>query len=297
MDLEEYFAGPFGGGGGYPLNGEDDDLNGMNMVGAAAAAAAASNPFKLDFDSDVSGMPGGGAPAAAPEEPIFNPAKVEYPFTRLVYMAIANKHVVLAFATNKIQFLNLETSGNIEEVEVTRRSDDQILKVFIDPSGNHILITTKMEENFYLHWGSKKVRPLTKMHFIIEAVAWDMENISTVPTESQTVASLLGQAEGSSTGGSEGMAMLTAAQTTRLFLLGTRSGAIYEACIEASTERRMIELMTALIPVKGSNSMADMIRILFITGSGDSLTCLLRKRMLSAAGCVSACRMSYAGSS
>ena len=244
---------------------DSDGTSGMSMVGAAAAAAAASNPFLYDQEEMAAG--GAGAAGAVlspsgtlaePEEPIFNPARVEYAFTRLVHMAIASKHVVLAFATNKLQLFSLDRPGNIDEVEVTGRSDDQILKVFIDPSGNHILVTTRCEENYYLHWGSKKVRPLQKMHgLIIESVAWDMQNTSTVPTPAPTVASMLSQADNSSSGTSgtsgsaegeggeddKGMAMMTAAQTTRSFLVGTRNGRIYEVCIEAPLERRMMDLM------------------------------------------------------
>lgn len=278
MDIEEYFGGAVGGGGSYFMD-DGDGTSGMNMVGAAAAAAAASNPFLYDQEEEAAAAAGGsGAGAGAvlsptgalaePEEPIFNPARVEYAFTRLVHMAIASKHVVLAFATNKLQLFSLDRPGNIDEVEVTRRSDDQIYKAFIDPSGNHILVTTRCEENFYLHWGSKKVRPLQKMRgLVIESVAWDMQNTSTVPTAAPTVASLLGQADGSTSGANstdgagasgaggeggsgleggeeeKGMAMLTAAQTTRSFLVGTRNGRIYEVCIEAPPERRMMDLM------------------------------------------------------
>jgi len=248
MNLDEYFGGgSIVGDGGYPLTGDDDEgMNGMNIV--AEAAAAASNPFL--FDQDVSGIPSstGGdfeaAPAPAIEEPIFNPARVQYAVSRLVHMDIANEHVVLAFATNKVQMFVLNNPEVIEEVEVTRRSDDQILKAFIDPSGNHILITTRLEENYYLHWGSKKVRPLSKMRgHIIESVAWDMQNTSNIPTAAVTVAGQLGQVDTSGEN-SEGVAMLTAAQTTRNFLIGTRDGGIYEVCIETPPERRMMDLMS-----------------------------------------------------
>jgi len=157
-------------------------------------------------------------------------------------MAIADKHVVLAFATNKVRLFSLDQPGNIEEIEITRRSDDQILKAFIDPSGNHILVTTKCEENFYLHWGSKKVRPLSKMRgIIIESVAWDYQNTSMDASETKTVASMLGQSED----GGDGVAKLTAAQTTRSFLVGARNGGIFEVCIEAPPERRMMDLMSS----------------------------------------------------
>jgi len=253
MNVEDFFGGAIGGMNSY-LMGDDEGSSGMNMVGAAAAAAEASNPFMFDQDPSMAapgaagaaGMPGVSGTTATPDEPIFNPARVEYAFTRLVHMAIASKHVVLAFATNKVQLFSLDRPGNITEVEVTRRSDDQILKAFIDPSGNHILVTTRCEENFYLHWGSNKVRPLTKMRgVIIESVAWDMQNTSMVPTASPTVASMLGQSDPTAVETSgEGTAMLTAAQTTRNFLIGTRNGGIYEVCIEAPPERRMMDLMS-----------------------------------------------------
>jgi hypothetical protein len=44
----------------------------------------------------------------------------------------------------------------------------------LDPTGSHLLISTRLEENFYMHATFKKPRALPKMRgHVVECVAWD----------------------------------------------------------------------------------------------------------------------------
>lgn len=76
--------------------------------------------------------------------------------------------------------------------------------MFLDPSASHLIITTTLGENFYLHTQSKQPKALSRLKGIsIEAIAWN---------PSQPTAS------------------------TREILIGATDGNVYEAYIEPATE-------------------------------------------------------------
>ena len=76
--------------------------------------------------------------------------------------------------------------------------------MFLDPSASHLIITTNLGENYYLHTQSRQPKPLTRLKGVsIESIAWN----PSIPTAS-----------------------------TREILLGTADGNVYEVYIEPSTE-------------------------------------------------------------
>lgn len=76
--------------------------------------------------------------------------------------------------------------------------------MFLDPSASHLIITTTLGENFYLHTQSKQPKALSRLrHISIESVAWN---------PSQPTAS------------------------TREILIGATDGNVYEVFIEPSSE-------------------------------------------------------------
>ena len=76
--------------------------------------------------------------------------------------------------------------------------------MFLDPSASHLIITTTLGENYYLHTQSRQPKPLSRLKgVVIESIAWN----PSLPTAS-----------------------------TREILLGTGDGNIYEAYIEPSSE-------------------------------------------------------------
>lgn len=79
-----------------------------------------------------------------------------------------------------------------------------IRRMFLDPSASHLIITTTLGENYYLHTQSRQPKLLSRLKGVsIESVAWN----PSVPTAS-----------------------------TREILLGSTDGNIYEVYIEPSTE-------------------------------------------------------------
>lgn len=94
-----------------------------------------------------------------------------------------------------------------------------IRNIFLDPTASHLLITTTLGENFYLHSRATKPRYLSRLKGVsIQAVAWS-------PAQPTT--------------------------STREILLGTQDGTVYECYIEASEEfmRRDERYMKAVYKV------------------------------------------------
>jgi hypothetical protein len=83
-----------------------------------------------------------------------------------------------------------------------------IHKIFMDPSGRHIIITSTQGENWYLYRGWKKPRPLKSFKMVIESVAWNKA------------------------------ALLSAsyATSTREILIGSQNGVVFEALLDAEED-------------------------------------------------------------
>ncbi|KAJ3516463.1 hypothetical protein NLJ89_g1114 [Agrocybe chaxingu] len=83
-----------------------------------------------------------------------------------------------------------------------------IYKLFMDPSGRHIIITSVQGENWYLHRSWKKPRPLKGFKMVIESIAWNKP-------------ALLSSSHSTS---------------TKELLIGARNGTIYEAVLDAEED-------------------------------------------------------------
>ncbi|PYI10002.1 vacuolar protein sorting protein DigA [Aspergillus sclerotiicarbonarius CBS 121057] len=119
---------------------------------------------------------------------------------------VANNVLILALSTGRILRIDLDTPEDIDDIDLPKKSSETgvIRRMFLDPSASHLIITTTLGENYYLHTQSRQPKPLTRLKGVsIESVAWN----PSLPTAS-----------------------------TREILLGTTDGQIWEAYIEPSTE-------------------------------------------------------------
>ena len=92
------------------------------------------------------------------------------------------------------------------DVDLPKKSSEVglIRRMFLDPSASHLIITTTLGENYYLHTQSRQPRPLNKLKGVsIECIAWN----PSLPTAS-----------------------------TREILVGAVDGAVWETYIEPSAE-------------------------------------------------------------
>ncbi|KAK9761063.1 tethering complex subunit [Basidiobolus ranarum] len=126
----------------------------------------------------------------------------------LISVQVSNNILVMALENNHILRINLQEAHDVEDIELPRRTpDNKVHKIFFDPTGKHLLVTTTEGDNYYLHEKWKKCKNLSKLKGItIESVAWN-KNISKGANAS-----------------------------TKEILLGTQNGVVFETELEPTDE-------------------------------------------------------------
>jgi hypothetical protein len=122
---------------------------------------------------------------------------------RTIKMAcVSNNVLVIGTSTCIVIRIQLDTM-EMEEIEISKQSnvEDNFHKLFLDPTGQHLLISLENRDNYYLYAGASKPKKLSKLaNQLIDSVGWDKRQ--------------------------------TPSPTTKPFLVGTSQGVIYEVVIE-----------------------------------------------------------------
>jgi hypothetical protein len=117
--------------------------------------------------------------------------------------------LAMGLLPNTIVLIELSRPDQVIRIQIPRKPTEiSIHKLFLDPSGRHLLITTCQGENWYLYRGWKKPRSLKSFKMVIESVAWNKP-------------ALLSSSH---------------ATSTREMLIGGRNGAIWEAVLDAEED-------------------------------------------------------------
>lgn len=117
--------------------------------------------------------------------------------------------MIMGLSNNLLVLIELSRDDQVVQVNIPRKvTDFTIYKLFLDPSGRHLLITSTQGENWYLYRGWKKPRQLKSFKMVIESVAWN-----------------------------KGVLLSGTHQTsTREILIGGRNGTLYEAVLDAQED-------------------------------------------------------------
>ncbi|EJD55563.1 hypothetical protein AURDEDRAFT_179299 [Auricularia subglabra TFB-10046 SS5] len=130
-------------------------------------------------------FPSMGGPAV--EEPIFSLSRVQYtPPAPVVDMRVCSGILVLLVASNNLILIRLSDDDNIITVPLPRRPPEmRVQRLFFDPSGRHVIITSAQGENYHVYvppvapsaQGKQsqqvpKPRLLKNFKMVIESVAW-----------------------------------------------------------------------------------------------------------------------------
>lgn len=129
------------------------------------------------------------------EEPMFKLSQVKYkPPASILHVVVSNNVLCMGLSNNHVLRIDLNKPQDVLDTEVSKRSEDSIYKIFLDPSGRHLIVTFLNGENIYLHESSfKKPRSLSKFKgVVIESVAWN----KTKPGELSTREILVGTTKG-----------------------------------------------------------------------------------------------------
>ncbi|XP_031550189.1 vacuolar protein sorting-associated protein 18 homolog [Actinia tenebrosa] len=159
---------------------------------AATGGADSLNPFLAS--DDIEPVSSGFIEMQSDDIPIFRRQKINFrPPSNIADLVVCNNTVVVALSTNFIMRIDLANTNEIDTVELSRRMDDTIYKIFLDPSARHLIICMNSQESYYLARNSKKPKLLTKLRgHLISAVAWNKSKL----TETSTQTILLGTTKG-----------------------------------------------------------------------------------------------------
>lgn len=145
-----------------------------------------------------------------PTAPIFQLGEVQCPLSAaLVSLVVSSDTLYMGLANNLIVQIELSRAEQFIRIQIPRKPTEfTIYKLFLDPSGRHLLVTSVQGENWYFYRGWKKPRQLKSFKMIIESVAW---NKSVLLSSSHST-------------------------STREMLIGARNGTIYEAVLDAEED-------------------------------------------------------------
>lgn len=121
-------------------------------------------------------------------------------------LSVANNIFCMALRSGRIIRIDLDHPESVDDVDMPKKPVEigHIKSIFLDPTGAHLLITTEMGENFYLHYQSTKVKPLSRLKgLVVTSVGWCPVELS---------------------------------RSTGDVLIGTQDGNIYEILLEPSNE-------------------------------------------------------------
>jgi hypothetical protein len=149
------------------------------------------------------------AGGAVDRDPLFILGRVQVDIpASLVAFVVASDMLYMACSNDVLIQINLKNPEKMVKIPVKA----SIYKLFLDPSGRHLIIGTAQGDNLYLYskWRELVPKPVKSLKMVIESVAWNAPY-------------LLSSAGDASTG-------------TRELLIGGRNGTIYEAVLESKEE-------------------------------------------------------------
>ncbi|KAG8532175.1 uncharacterized protein KY384_003815 [Bacidia gigantensis] len=141
--------------------------------------------------------------------PMFEVKRVDLQFNisaDFVAAQVANDVLILALSTGRILRIDLDSPSDVDDIDLPKKPTETglIRRLFLDPSASHLIISTTLGDNYYLHTQSRQPKLLSRLKGVgIESIAWN----PSLPTAS-----------------------------TREILVGAVDGNIYENYIEPSTE-------------------------------------------------------------
>ncbi|CAG7852334.1 Vacuolar protein sorting-associated protein 18 homolog [Serendipita indica DSM 11827] len=149
------------------------------------------------------------AASAVDNDPLFVLGRVQVDIPgSLVAFAVASDMLYMGCSNDMLIHINLKNPEKIVKIPLKA----SVYKLFLDPSGRHLLIATTQGENWYLcsQWKEFLPRPIKSFKMVIETVAWNTSYLLSNVARTAT--------------------------TTREMLIGGRNGIIYEGMLDSKEE-------------------------------------------------------------
>ncbi|KYQ94001.1 7-fold repeat in clathrin and VPS proteins repeat-containing protein [Tieghemostelium lacteum] len=108
------------------------------------------------------------------DEGIFEMERLEYKPSGLLSMVISNGQIVMATQQSSIIRLDVNFPQELKSIEGFTNKNEKIHKIFLDPTGMHLIISMDNRDVYYYHpsFQKPKLQKSWKIN-LIESVAWD----------------------------------------------------------------------------------------------------------------------------
>ncbi|EFA77130.1 7-fold repeat in clathrin and VPS proteins repeat-containing protein [Heterostelium album PN500] len=127
----------------------------------------------------LGGMPTSNEQRFMDDVPMFTLEQVDYKPKGIQQMLVCSNRIIIATQYSRIIRLDLNNPSDLEEIEFTRRPEERIYKIFLDPTGHHLIISMETEEVYYIHstWKKPKLQAKWRVN-LIESIAWDAADVT-----------------------------------------------------------------------------------------------------------------------
>ncbi|KAL2081839.1 hypothetical protein ACEWY4_021657 [Coilia grayii] len=128
------------------------------------------------------------------EKPIFNKQRIDFsPPEKINHFAVCNNQLCMSLGKDTILRIDLGKPDQPNQVELGRKDDSKVHKLFLDPTGSHLVICLTSSECVYLNRNTQKIRSLSRWRgHLIESVGWN----KVLGTEVTTGPILVGTSQG-----------------------------------------------------------------------------------------------------
>ncbi|XP_023658140.2 vacuolar protein sorting-associated protein 18 homolog [Paramormyrops kingsleyae] len=128
------------------------------------------------------------------EKPIFHKQRIDFsPPEKINYFVVCNNQLCMSLGKDTLLRIDLGKPDQPNQIELGRKDQSSIYKLFLDPTGSHLVISLTTNECLYLNRNTQKVRSLSRWKgHMIESVGWN----KLLGTESNTGPVLVGTSQG-----------------------------------------------------------------------------------------------------
>ncbi|XP_064195688.1 vacuolar protein sorting-associated protein 18 homolog [Anguilla rostrata] len=141
------------------------------------------------------------------EKPIFNKQRIDFsPPEKINHLTVCNNQLCMSLGKDTLLRIDLGKPDQPNQVELGRKDEAKVHKLFLDHTGSHLVICLSTSECLYLNRNTQKVRSLSRWKgHLIDSVAWNRllgTEASTGPILVGTSLGLIFEAEISTSEGS-----------------------------------------------------------------------------------------------
>ncbi|KAI7799511.1 vacuolar protein sorting-associated protein 18 homolog [Triplophysa rosa] len=128
------------------------------------------------------------------EKPIFNKQRIDFtPPEKINHFSVCNNQLCMSLGKDTLLRIDLGKPDQPNQIELGRKDDSRVHKLFLDPTGSHLVISLTTSECVYLNRNTQKVRSLSRWRgHLIESIGWN----KFIGSETNTGPILVGTSQG-----------------------------------------------------------------------------------------------------